>query len=137
MDDKEYYLNIAKAVAQKSTCYYFKEGSILVNKEGRIISSGYNGAVHGVIDCRKEGYCPYEAEMGCATDKSQEKCMGLHAELNALLGIKHEDTEGSTLYIYCEDRETGKVIVPVIEGVSSKVIQSCNIKEVVIEGTDI
>ncbi len=53
--DKDYYLNVAKAVSEKSTCFLYKEGAVLLNKEGTIISSGYNGAVHGCVDCKANG----------------------------------------------------------------------------------
>lgn len=131
--DKSYFINIAKAVAERSTCFLFKEGAVLVDKEGTIISSGCNGAVHGCVDCWKNGICSYEAETGNKSDCSQEQCMGLHAEVNALLNAHKEDTKDSVLYIYGEDRKTGKAVNVNINGVVGHIIQACNVKEIVTE----
>ena len=132
-EDKEYYLSIAKAVAEKSTCFLYKEGAVLVNNNN-IVSSGYNGAVHGCIDCRKNGICTWEMETGEPSDCSQEKCMGLHAELSALLNARREDTQNARLFIFAEDRQTGKSIPVNVNGVIGRVIQACNVKEIVTEG---
>lgn len=129
-----YYLGIAKAVAEGSTCFLYKEGAILVNEDGNIMSSGHNGAVHGCIDCWKNGICSYEAETGNKSDCSQEQCMGLHAEVDALLNARREETVGSTLYIYAEDRQTGKPIDIKLDGVVGHIIQACNVKDIVTEG---
>lgn len=133
--DKSYFMNIAKAVAERSTCFLYKEGAVLVNTEGNIISSGYNGAVHGCIDCWKNGICSYEAETGKKSDCSQEQCMGLHAEVNALLNAHKEDTKDSILYVYGEDRKTGKPIDVNVNGVVGHIIQACNVKEIITEAT--
>lgn len=133
--DKNYYMDIAKAVAQRSTCFLYKEGAILVSKDGNIVSSGYNGAVHGCIDCWKNGVCTYEAETGKKSDYSQEQCMGLHAEINALLNAHREDTKDAVIYIYGEDRQTGKPIKVNVNGVVGHIIQACDVREIVTEAT--
>ena len=131
--DKDYYLSVAKAVAQRSTCYLYKEGAVLVTKDNRIASTGYNGAVHGCIDCWKNGVCSYEAETGEISDCSQEQCLGLHAEVNALLNAHRDDTKDSILYIFAEDRKTGESIPVKINGVVGHIIQACNVKDIVTE----
>ena len=131
--DKSYFMNIAKAVSERSTCFLYKEGAVLVSKEGNVISTGYNGAVHGCVDCWKNGICSYEVETGQKSDCSQEQCMGLHAEVNALLNAHKEDTKDSILYIYGEDRQTGKPANINVNGVVGHIIQACNVKEIVTE----
>ena len=52
----QYYLNIAKEVAQRSTCYRLKGGAIIV-RDDQIISTGYIGAPRKTKDCFERGYC--------------------------------------------------------------------------------
>ena len=132
--NQEYYFNIAKAVAEGSTCYLFKEGAILVNNKGKIISSGHNGAVHGCIDCWKNGVCSYEAQTGQKSDCSQEQCMGLHAEIDALLNARREETPGSTLYVWAVNRHTGEPVKIRTDGIAGHIIQACDVKEIITEG---
>lgn len=131
--DKNYYMKIAKAVSERSTCFLYKEGAILVDKEGNVVSSGYNGAVHGCINCWKNGICTYESETGEKSDCSQEKCMGLHAEVNALLNAHKHDIKDAVLYVYAEDRQTGEPVEVNVNGIVGHIIQACNVKEIVVE----
>lgn len=39
---EEYYMNIAKAVSERSTCLRRKYGAIII-KDDAIVSTGYNG----------------------------------------------------------------------------------------------
>ena len=132
-EDKDYYLNVAKTVAERSTCFLYKEGAVLVSKDDKILSTGYNGAVHRCIDCRKNGICTYEVETGNISDCSQEQCMGLHAEIRAILDAPRDALKDSVLYVYSEDRQTNKPIKVQLNGVIGHIIQECNIKEVIVE----
>ena len=49
-----YYLNIAKAVAQRSPCIRRRFGAIIV-KDDAIVSTGYNGPARGSINCNEVG----------------------------------------------------------------------------------
>jgi dCMP deaminase len=78
----EYYLEIAKAVAQRSPCIRRKYGAVIV-KNDAIVSTGYNGPARGVINC---------FEVGCIKDlqnlphgMAYEDCPGVHAEENAVV----------------------------------------------------
>ena len=128
---EDYYLNIAKAVAEGSTCYLFKEGAVVVNSAGDIIATGYNGAVDACIDCNKNQICTYTATTGDISNGLQEQCMGLHAEINALLSAGRDKARDSTLYIYCENRRTGKTVPVYIDGIVGHIIQACKIKNIV------
>ena len=55
-DKTNYYLNIAKAVAERSTCLRRRYGAVIV-KNQRIISTGYNGAPRGKENCCDAGRC--------------------------------------------------------------------------------
>ena len=51
-----YYLSIAEMAAQRSTCLRRRYGAIIVNND-EIVSSGYNGAPGGEMNCCDGGYC--------------------------------------------------------------------------------
>ena len=58
----EYYLTIAYVVAQRSFDPSSKCGCVLVSRDGRVLSTGYNGPIKGSIDSkipltRPEKYC--------------------------------------------------------------------------------
>ncbi len=78
----EYFLEMAKLVAKRSTCLRRQVGAVLV-KNKRILATGYNGAPSGL------GHC---LDIGCLREKLKipsgerhELCRGLHAEQNALI----------------------------------------------------
>ncbi|MDO8136221.1 MAG: cytidine/deoxycytidylate deaminase family protein [Candidatus Brocadiales bacterium] len=93
----EYFLNIIKEVAQRSTCLRRQVGAILV-MDNRILASGYNGAPKGLAHCMEVG-CLRE-RLGIPSGEKQELCRGLHAEMNALLQAASYGVqiEGATLY---------------------------------------
>lgn len=94
----EYYLSIAAAVAQRSTCLRRRYGAVIV-KNGKIVSTGYNGSPRGVENCCDRGICPRE-EAGIPSGQYYEKCASVHAEGNALLNASREETEGAVMYIH-------------------------------------
>ena len=53
---ENYYLDIADAVLQRSTCLRRMYGAIIVRND-EIISTGYNGAPRGRINCTDAGRC--------------------------------------------------------------------------------
>lgn len=78
----EYFLEMARLVAKRSTCLRRQVGAVLV-KNKRILATGYNGAPSGL------GHC---LDIGCLREKLKipsgerhELCRGLHAEQNALI----------------------------------------------------
>ena len=87
----EYFLNIAREVAQRSTCPRAQVGAVIV-KDYRIISPGYNGDPAGEDHCDTHG-CIME------NDHCQR---AIHAETNAIavaakFGLA---VEGATLYYW-------------------------------------
>lgn len=75
----EYFIEIARVVAFRSTCLDKQVGCVLVNKKGIILSTGYNGAPHGHIHCTDQGYCNKD-RTGNVAD-----CPSAHAEQNAII----------------------------------------------------
>lgn len=78
----EYFMEIAKVVAGRSTCMRRKVGAVLV-KDRRILATGYNGAPVGLKHCLETG-CLRE-QRGVPPGERHELCRGLHAEQNALI----------------------------------------------------
>jgi len=93
----EYFIEIAKLVASRSTCLRRQVGALLV-RDKRILSTGYNGAPMGLKHCFETG-CLRE-QMNVPSGQRHELCRGLHAEQNALLqaSLHGVSVKGSTLY---------------------------------------
>jgi dCMP deaminase len=96
----EYYLNIAKETAQRSTCMSVKGGAIIV-KDDQIIATGYIGAPRGTKDCFERGNC-LRREMGVPSGERYEICRSVHAEQNALVNAARAGVSvlGGTVYLY-------------------------------------
>ena len=96
-----YYLNIAKAVAQRSTCLKRHYGAVIV-KNDEIIATGYNGAARGDKNCCDMfDVCPRQNKAHNSGDYSD--CPAVHAEQNAMLSASRQEMLGSTLYLYGEE----------------------------------
>lgn len=93
----EYFLQLARLVASRSTCLRRQVGAVLVKKE-RIIATGYNGAPRGIRHCLELG-CLRES-MGIPSGHRYELCRGVHAEQNAIINAAYYGvaTEGAVLY---------------------------------------
>lgn len=55
-DKINYYLDLAEAVAQRSTCLRRHFGAVIV-KDDEVISTGYSGAPRGRENCTDLNYC--------------------------------------------------------------------------------
>ncbi|MDJ0864504.1 MAG: deaminase [Myxococcota bacterium] len=78
----EYFLSVARVVASRSNCVKRKVGAI-IQRDRRLISTGYNGTPRGVRNCN-EGGCPRcnaFAEAGTRLDE----CLCSHGEENAIV----------------------------------------------------
>lgn len=93
----DYYLNIAEAVLERSTCLRRKYGAVIV-KDDEIISTGYNGSPRGEVNCCDAGYCYRERE-NIPHGERYEACKSLHAEMNAIISASRHDMIGSALYL--------------------------------------
>ena len=93
-----YFMQIADAVATRSTCLRRHVGAVLV-ADKRILATGYNGVPAGIAHCSKVG-CLRE-RLGIPSGERHELCRGLHAEQNTLIqAARHGGiaTDGSTVY---------------------------------------
>jgi dCMP deaminase len=93
----EYFMEITRLVARRSTCMRRSVGAVLV-KDKNILATGYNGAPSGVAHCLDVG-CLRE-RMAVQSGERHELCRGLHAEQNAIIqAAKHgTNINGATLY---------------------------------------
>ena len=101
-----YYLGIAKAVSERSSCLNKHWGAVIV-KDDVIVSTGFNGAPRNVKDCTEKGYCrlaEYRRKNKLNRGEGYEQCMSVHAEMNAIINASKEELEGSTLYLYGVER---------------------------------
>ncbi len=105
---ENYYLDIADAVLERSTCMRRKYGAIIVRSD-EIISTGYNGAPRGRKNCSDLGYCTREA-MKIPSGERYELCRSVHAEANAIISASRRDMIGSTLYLVGRDAKTGELL---------------------------
>ena len=71
---EEYFMNIAKQVASRSTCDRKHVGAVIV-KDKTILSTGYNGSIRGMPHCDEVGHM-----------MENDHCVAtIHAESNAVL----------------------------------------------------
>ena len=103
-----YYLGIADAVQERSTCLRRKYGAIIVRND-EIISTGYNGAPRGRKNCSDLGYCAREA-MKIPSGQRYELCRSVHAEANAIISASRRDMIGATLYLVGREAKTGELL---------------------------
>lgn len=92
----EYFMEITEMVASRSTCDRAFVGCVLVNKDNRIVSTGYNGSVAGNPHCNDIGH----------TMRDGHCIATIHAEMNALLycakeGIPVKDTRAYVTHFPC------------------------------------
>ena len=92
-----YYLDIALDVAKRSTCVRRCYGAVIVNND-EIISTGYNGAPRGEINCIDCGTCLRE-EFKIISGENYELARSVHAEANAIISASRKDMIGATLYL--------------------------------------
>lgn len=108
MSKDKYYLNIADAVLDRSTCLRRKYGAIIV-KNDEILSTGYNGAPRGRVNCSQLGYCNRE-QLNIPSGQRYELCRSVHAEMNAIISAARSECIGGTIYLAGRDVATGELI---------------------------
>ncbi|SHM67913.1 dCMP deaminase [Caldanaerovirga acetigignens] len=118
----DYFMEIARVVAKRSTCLRRRVGAIVV-LEKRILTTGYNGAPTGLAHCYEVG-CLRE-KMKVPSGERHELCRGLHAEQNAIIqaAVWGISIRGSTLYVTCQPC-----------ALCAKMLINAGIKKIVYEG---
>ena len=93
----EYFMQMAKLAATRSTCLRRKVGAVIV-KDSHVLSTGYNGAPRGVSHCEEKGCL--RVLMNVPSVTRHELCRGVHAEQNAVTQAAYFGTSvnGATIY---------------------------------------
>lgn len=101
----EYFMNVAILTSKRSKDKNTQVGSCIVNKNNRIISTGYNGFVNG---CKNNDF-PQEREGEWLKTKYPYV---VHAEANTILNAHGSNLEECTIYVTLFPcNECAKVIV--------------------------
>lgn len=97
LSDKN-FINIAQEIATASKCVSKQVGAVIV-KDGRILSTGYNGTPAGFINCRDHWQGEYTSQ-----HHEWSKTYEIHAEMNAIIWAARKgiSVEGSTIYVTLE-----------------------------------
>jgi dCMP deaminase len=93
----EYFIEIAKVVASRSTCLRRRYGAVIV-KDKVIVSTGYNGAPRGSINCVDVNKCK-RRELNIPSGERYELCEAVHAEQNAIINGSPERMKDASIYI--------------------------------------
>jgi len=106
----EYYLDIAKAVSQRSTCFRLEGGAVII-KNDQIVSTGYLGAPRGTKDSLERGFCLRD-KLKIPHGQRYELCRSVHAEQNAIINAARVGVSllNGDMYIYASDPKDGKKI---------------------------
>ena len=85
-----YFINIALAVAERSTCDRAHVGAVLV-RDKRILTTGFNGSPSGLPHCDTAGHLLVDGH--CVRT--------IHAETNAIIqaALHGVSTKGATCYV--------------------------------------
>ena len=110
VDKDNYYLDIAHVVLSRSTCLRRKYGAVIVNND-EIISTGYNGAPRGEVNCVDCGKCKRE-ELGVNKGERYELCEAVHAEQNAIISASRDRMMDAVMYITGIDSSNGQLANP-------------------------
>lgn len=79
-DKDTYFLEMAFLVAVRATCARRKVGCVIVDGDGIVLATGYNGVPSGFTHCVD---VPCEAAKA-ASGARLDECWALHAEVNAV-----------------------------------------------------
>lgn len=96
-DKINYYLDLAEAVAHRSTCLRRHFGAVIVQND-EVISTGYVGAPRGRKNCCDLNSCIRD-ELKVPRGERYELCRSVHAEANAIISASRNDMMGGTLYL--------------------------------------
>ena len=106
-DKINYYLDIAETVCERGTCLRRNFGAIIVHND-EIVSTGYNGAPRGLLNCSDLGVCTRE-KLNVPKGQRYELCRSVHAEANCIISAARLDMLGATLYMTCVNPADGSL----------------------------
>ena len=97
-DIDTYWMQIVHNVKERGTCIRAQQGAVIVDKSGRIVATGYNGAPPGHPHCYESGCIEVEL------DDDRTHCLrAVHADMNAvwsgIVAGQPARMIGATLYV--------------------------------------
>ncbi len=92
------FINMAREIASASKCVSKLVGAVIV-KDGRILSTGYNGTPPGFTNCCDHWNGEYTKD-----HHEWSKTYEIHAEMNAIIWAAREgiSIDGATIYVTLE-----------------------------------
>ena len=149
----EVWMQVADAISRRSRCSRAQIGAVVVSKDQRISSTGYNGPA-SLFPTEEEcmSWCP-RAQGLTVLDNTYDSCPSIHAEANALLYVDRSRVEGGTIYItdaaclQCAKLVSNSGIARVVMRISStaahrnpgatiEYFKTCSIEVTIVEDTD-
>lgn len=110
IDIDTYYMQIAFTAMSRAGCPSRKVGAIIVDKNNRILASGYNSPPRDLPTC---------LDVYCGKGVNDAPCIAAHAEISAITSCR-DLQNAETIYITCS---------PCID--CTKAIMTTNIKRIV------
>ena len=132
----DYYLEIAKTVARRSTCFRRNYGAVIVNAD-RIVSTGYNGAPRGAANCCDTGVCPRKQNNVAHNSGDYSDCCSVHAEQNAIIHGTFSDMQGATLYLAGFEHQSPDILSAQPCPICMRMLQNAGIKRIVATDAEI
>ena len=115
MNKHEYWMAMAELVSRRATCPRATCGAVLVDTDGYLVSSGYNGAPSGMEHCH---------DVGCQLEN--DHCQrAIHAEMNAIAqaAIRGVSVRGCVMYVYSDYRTVCKECMKLIRACGVHVME--------------
>ena len=97
----DYFMDITKLVAKRSTCIRRAVGAIIV-KDQRILATGYNGVPKGITHCDETGCL--RVKLNVPSGQRHELCRGIHAEQNAIIQAALHGVSIKDAVLFCTNQ---------------------------------
>src|SRR5574339_726801 len=95
LSKNQYFLQMLELITARSTCVRRRVGAIITDRDGHVLSTGYNGTPRGLAHC---------IDFPCAGSKDESgntsRCESVHAEANAILQCSRLDL-AKKIYTSC------------------------------------
>lgn len=122
-------MGMAKVAAQRSTCSRAQVGAVIA-VDGRVLSTGYNGAPAGMPHCNHECNCGYPGKGGAYFEgKHLSNCSSLaacsisvHAEANAIAYAARHGVRVDRAELFCTHLPCGTCAKLIINSGIARVV---------------
>jgi len=94
----EYFMEVARLAAKRSTCLRRQVGAVLVT-DHRVLATGYNGSPSDMAHCLDIGCLRQQKNI--PSGQRQELCRAIHAEQNAIIQAAKYGFAVKATELYC------------------------------------